>query len=51
MRELYDALPKEDGDTAVALRRAQLRLRAVRDGGAHPYAHPYFWGGFLVSTQ
>ncbi len=51
MRELYDSLPKEGGNPAAALRRAQLRLRALRDDGAHPYSHPYFWGGFLVSTQ
>ena len=51
MRELYDGLPKEGGDTAAALRRSQLRLRAVRDGSARPYEHPYYWGGFFVSTN
>jgi len=51
MRELYGFLPKEDGDAAAALRRAQLRLRAVRDPSGHPFDHPYFWGGFLVSTH
>ncbi len=51
MRELYDGLPQERGDIAAALRRSQLRLRAVREKGTHPYEHPYFWGGFLVSTN
>jgi CHAT domain-containing protein len=51
MRELYASLPGQRGDTAAALRRSQLRLRAFRDGGSHPYEHPYYWGGFLVSER
>lgn len=51
MRGLYDALSAQKGDAAAALRRSQLKLRAVREGAARPYEHPYFWGGFLVSTS
>ena len=51
MREMYASLPAQRGDTAAALRRSQLRLRAVREGGSHPYEHPYYWGGFLVSER
>ncbi len=51
MRELYHFLPREDGDASAALRRSQLKLRAVRDGTSRPYEHPYFWGGFFVSTN
>jgi CHAT domain-containing protein len=51
MRELYDGLSSQHGDTASALRRSQLKLRAVREGKTRPYEHPYFWGGFLVSTS
>ncbi|HLA71421.1 MAG TPA: CHAT domain-containing protein [Steroidobacteraceae bacterium] len=51
MRELYDALSSQRGDAAAALRRSQLKLRAVRTGSTRPYEHPYYWGGFLVSTS
>jgi CHAT domain-containing protein len=51
MRELYAGQPKERGDTAAALRLSQLHLRAVRENGGQPYEHPYFWGGFHVSTN
>lgn len=51
MRELYRALPAQHGDAAAALRRAQLRLRATRVQGATPYAHPYYWAGFRVSSR
>ena len=51
MRGLYDALSAQKGDAAAALRRSQLKLRAVREGSTRPYEHPYFWGGFLVSTS
>jgi CHAT domain-containing protein len=51
MRELYDDLPKQRGDAATALRRSQLKLRAVRAGGARPFAHPYYWAGFLVTSD
>ncbi|MEJ0087980.1 MAG: CHAT domain-containing protein [Pseudomonadota bacterium] len=51
MRGMYDALSAQKGDAAGALRRSQLKLRAVREGSARPYEHPYFWGGFLVSTS
>jgi CHAT domain-containing protein len=51
MRELYEALPREQGDPAAALRRSQLRLRGVRDGRTHPYEHPYYWGSFHTSRS
>jgi CHAT domain-containing protein len=51
MRELYAGLSNQNADAAVALRRSQLKLRAVRSGATRPYEHPYFWGGFLVSTS
>lgn len=51
MRELYDALPGQRGDAAAALRRSQIRLRKVRDNGRHPWQHPYYWAGFLVSSH
>ncbi len=49
MREMYAALSASKMDPASALRHSQLALRALRVGGAHPYEHPYYWGGFLVS--
>ncbi len=49
MREMYAALSASKMDPAVALRHSQLALRALREGGRHPYEHPYYWGGFLVS--
>jgi len=51
MRELYEALPGQRGDSAAALRKAQLKLRSARVDGARPYTHPYYWAGFLVSTR
>jgi CHAT domain-containing protein/tetratricopeptide (TPR) repeat protein len=51
MRELYDDLPKQRGDAAIALRRSQLKLRALRASGARPFEHPYYWAGFLVTSD
>lgn len=51
MRELYDDLPKQRGDAAAALRRSQMKLRAVRVGGTRPFEHPYYWAGFLVTSD
>jgi len=51
MRDMYDALPAQKSDAAAALRRSQLKLRALRIGGTRPFEHPYYWGGFLVSTR
>jgi CHAT domain-containing protein len=51
MRELYDALPSQQGAVAAALRRSQLKLRALRVAGSQPYQHPYFWAGFIVSSN
>jgi CHAT domain-containing protein len=51
MREMYLELAKPKSDAAMALRRSQLKLRAVRQGSSHPYEHPYYWGGFLVTAS
>ena len=51
MREMYSSLSSQRGDVAGALRRSQLKLRAVREGGTRPYAHPFYWGGFLVTGR
>lgn len=51
MRELYDSLPGARTDVAAALRRAQLKVRNLREGGQRPYLHPYYWAGFLVSVD
>jgi CHAT domain-containing protein len=49
MREMYASLASAGGDAATALRRSQLKLRALRQGGSRTYEHPYYWGGFLIS--
>lgn len=52
MRALYERLTKSTADVALALEDAQREIRArVADGGAHPYAHPYYWAGFVVSGE
>jgi CHAT domain-containing protein len=51
MREMYRSLADRKTDTAEALRRSQIRVRSERDGASHPYEHPYYWGGFLVSAS
>lgn len=33
---------------AQALQRAKAELRNFADGGGHPYAHPWFWAGFIL---
>ena len=45
MRSFYSQLHL--ADKATALRRAQLNMRARRS----PYAHPYFWGPFVLVGQ
>lgn len=49
MRAMYARYAAAAGDAAGALRRAQLELRAVNPGRTQPYAHPYYWAGFIVS--
>jgi hypothetical protein len=38
-------------DVAGALRLAQQHLRAQVSAGRHPYEHPYYWAGFVVSSR
>jgi CHAT domain-containing protein len=51
MREMYASLASTGGDAADALRRSQLKLRSLRQGGTRAYEHPYYWGGFLISAS
>lgn len=51
MRDLYESLLANGGDGAAALRRAQLELRATDAGGQRPYAHPFYWAGFVTSVR
>ena len=51
MHGMYLALAAHGTDVASALRQAQQRLRAQVSGGRHPYAHPYYWAGFVVSSR
>ncbi len=36
---------------ASMLEDAQREIRARVAGGVHPYAHPYYWAGFVVSGE
>ncbi|HKQ61773.1 MAG TPA: CHAT domain-containing protein, partial [Candidatus Polarisedimenticolaceae bacterium] len=49
MRAMYRALDGTASDVPRALQKAQLGLRSFQEGGARPYAHPYYWAGFVVS--
>ncbi|HEY7378959.1 MAG TPA: CHAT domain-containing protein [Steroidobacteraceae bacterium] len=49
MRTMYGSLASNHNDGAAALRQAQLALRASRQEGKQPYAHPYYWAGFVIS--
>lgn len=51
MRDMYGSLSSANGDAAEALRRAQRSLRAVKRDGGRPYAHPYYWAGFVISSS
>jgi hypothetical protein len=51
MHGMYLALAAHNGDIAGALRQAQQGLRAQVSAGRHPYAHPYYWAGFVVSSR
>jgi len=51
MRALYERLENPAADLAAALEDAQREMRARVEGGIHPYAHPYYWAGFVVSGE
>jgi len=51
MHGMYLALAAHSTDVAGALQQAQQRLRAQVSAGRHPYAHPYYWAGFVVSSR
>jgi CHAT domain-containing protein len=49
MRVLYARLASGSADATIALRDAQRAVRTYTVNGAHPYSHPYYWAGFVVS--
>jgi CHAT domain-containing protein/tetratricopeptide (TPR) repeat protein len=49
MRVLYRRFADHVSDPAEALQDAQRTVREFTVSGKHPYAHPYYWAGFLVS--
>jgi CHAT domain-containing protein/tetratricopeptide (TPR) repeat protein len=51
MHGMYLALAADSADVGGALQQAQRRLRALVIDGRHPYEHPYYWAGFVVSTR
>ncbi len=51
MRAMYRTLSSHSTDVAGALQSAQKSLRAQTVGGRHPYEHPYYWAGFVVSSR
>jgi CHAT domain-containing protein len=51
MHGMYLALAAHNTDVAGALQQAQKRLRAQVIAGRHPYEHPYYWAGFVVSSR
>ena len=51
MHGMYIALATRGTDIAGALQQAQRELRAQVSAGHHPYAHPYYWAGFVVSSR
>jgi CHAT domain-containing protein len=51
MRAMYGALAAHSTDVAGALQLAQKTLRTRTVGGRHPYEHPYYWAGFVVSSS
>ena len=51
MHGMYLALAAHSADVAGALQHAQKILRAQVVGGRHPYDHPYYWAGFIVSNR
>jgi CHAT domain-containing protein len=51
MHAMYLALAPRGTDVAGALQRAQKSMRAQTSDGRHPYEHPYYWAGFVVSSR
>jgi CHAT domain-containing protein len=51
MHGMYLALAARGTDVAGALQQAQKLLRSKVAGGRHPYEHPYYWAGFVVSSR
>jgi len=49
MNGMYRDLASGKVDALRALQRAQLSLRSYKKDGAHPYEHPYYWAGFVLS--
>ncbi len=49
MRAMYGALASSPSDVATALKQAEQSVRAFERNGSHPYEHPYYWAGFVVS--
>jgi CHAT domain-containing protein len=49
MNGMYRDLASGKVDAVRALQRAQQSLRAYGSDGAHPYEHPYYWAGFVLS--
>jgi CHAT domain-containing protein/tetratricopeptide (TPR) repeat protein len=49
MRTMYQQLAVHPADVATALQQAQRSVRTLVRNGRQPYAHPYYWAGFVVS--
>ena len=49
MRSMYQELAVHPTDVATALQQAQKFVRTLVRNGRQPYAHPYYWAGFVVS--
>jgi CHAT domain-containing protein/tetratricopeptide (TPR) repeat protein len=49
MRSMYQELAVHPADVATALQQAQTAVRTLVRNGTQPYAHPYYWAGFVVS--
>jgi CHAT domain-containing protein len=49
MQSMYDTLSAAASDAARALQRAQLSVRSYTLNRNHPYEHPYYWAGFVIS--
>jgi CHAT domain-containing protein/tetratricopeptide (TPR) repeat protein len=49
MQTMYNALASDDPDAGRALQRAQLSVRSYTRNRLHPYEHPYYWAGFVIS--
>lgn len=49
MRAMYQELAARPTDVATALQQAQRSVRTLVRNGQQPYAHPYYWAGFVVS--